>query len=154
MRKLIFVPILAFLLFSGPAWAMDRPEATSVSCGIGPHWGGVGFNYVTVPEDHDLGLSVGVGWLHDVGYSGGVVVRLQPEHGIFLTYVSEVARSTNREWVERWDPDFWPTDVSSGYSIMYGNIPVDASDFVWRMGASVDEDGDGWIFDLGIGITF
>ena len=170
MRKIFLlfaIMLLAFLFAISIAFAQeeaevaaeptlsDLPEASTVSVGTGAHWGGmVGLNYVNVPEDSQIGFTLGAGWSdtdeEQFGWNAGIVWRAFPEAGLFASYgTGAVLVDTN--------DDNDPKSTVKGITVSIGSIPVDSWDFVWRVGyvfADSNESSDSGVLDIGIGFAF
>ena len=167
MKKYLISIIVLFLLMSTAAFAQDEmeemaelpkyPEASTVSIGSGAHWGGMaGANFVSVPEDSQLGSTLGAGWSDvgddQIGWNAGAVWRFLPEAGLFISYgTAGIFGLEDQYGTVLYDR------TTEGITVSFGSVPVDSFDFVWRLGvALIDEDwaDDDYVIDVGIGIAF
>ena len=126
MRRITMCCIFIFLflvLISVPAHAEDEEvgAVNQISFGLGTDWGGLGFNYIGMPDDSDIGLSLGCGFVGvGVGGSACVVIRLnRNETALFAGYGGAAVMNAG---------------AGSGPMIHIGNLPTGAGEFLWRVG--------------------
>ncbi len=114
----------------------DLNFVNDFSFGLGIDWGGLGFNYIIIPEDSNIGLSLGLGFLGlGAAASGSVVCRTgDGDYAIFAGAAG----------------GFIVTGLFGAAGgcafVEFGNLPDENGEFVWRLGVGIN---DGEIFPVG-----
>ena len=136
------VVVLLFSLVSSPVKAEDE-ESTGVNCatfGLGADWGGLGFNYIAVPEDSPVGFSLGIGCVGPgAGASAFIITRLGGDNDALFTGAGGAT---------------WGWIGAGAVFVEYGNLPVDNGDFMWRVGIGFSGSSDSEVFPVaGFGVS-
>jgi len=126
MRITLIVSISLVMLLSltiSPANAegedSGHDSSDGISFGLGADWGGLGLNYLVMPEDSPVGFSIGVGTvLAGVGASAFIVTSLGDDNALFTGAGLGAVGGFG----------------AGAIFIEYGNLPTAYHPILWRVG--------------------